>query len=71
MAAVSRLTRPELAALSRVSTRALDRQRSAGSVVDPLPGTGQPRWNADEVAAWVLAGRPSAAAWRQLRARRR
>jgi hypothetical protein len=71
MATITLLTRPELAALLRVSTRTLDRQRSEGLVLDPLPGHGRPRWNADEVAAWVQAGRPSAAAWRQLRIRRR
>jgi hypothetical protein len=65
------LTRRDLAALLRLSTRSLHRRRSAGEILDPLPGPGQPRWNAEEVAAWVRAGRPSAAAWQRLRHRRR
>ena len=65
------LTRRELAALLRISTRTLDRFRSAGLIPDPLPGPGQPRWPADDVAAWLQSGRPSATAWRQLRTRRR
>ncbi len=65
------LTRQDLAALLRLSTRSLDRHRSAGEVLNPLPGPGQPRWDADEVAAWIKAGRPSAVAWQRLRLRKR
>jgi hypothetical protein len=65
------LTRQDLAALLRLSTRSLDRHRSAGGILTPLPGPGQPRWDADEVAAWIKAGRPSAAAWQRQRPRRR
>ena len=71
MAAVTLITRPELAALLRVSTRTLDRYRSVGGVPGPLPGSGRPVWDADDIAAWVRAGRPSAAAWAKLRPRRR
>ena len=39
------LTRRELAELLHLSTRSLDRRRSAGDVLDPLPGPGQPRWD--------------------------
>jgi hypothetical protein len=65
------LTRQDLAALLRLSTRSLDRHRSAGEILAPLPGPGQPRWDADEVAAWIKAGRPATATWQRLRSRRR
>jgi hypothetical protein len=57
------LTRAGLAAVLAIGTRTLDRRRAANEVLDPLPGSGQPRWNPDEVTAWVAAGRPSAATW--------
>ncbi|MFO0848328.1 MAG: hypothetical protein U0871_07200 [Gemmataceae bacterium] len=65
------LTRRELANVLRISTRTLDRLRAAGLVLDPLPGPGHPNWEAGEVGDWLKAGRPSADAWRRLRARRR
>jgi hypothetical protein len=65
------LTQRDLASLLRLSTRSLDRHRSAGEILNPLPGPGQPRWDPDELAAWIKAGRPSAAAWQRLRPRRR
>lgn len=65
------LTRKDLAGLLQVSRRTLDRRRSAGEIPEPVPGPGQPRWDAGEVAAWIKAGRPAAAAWRHLRLRRR
>jgi hypothetical protein len=70
-AASGLLTRRDLARLLLVSPRTLDRRRGAGEVLDPIPGPGQPRWLADEVWAWVEAGRPPADAWRRLRPRRR
>jgi hypothetical protein len=65
------LTRRDLASLLRLSTRSLDRRRSAGEILAPLPGPGQPRWDAEEVAAWIRAGRPAAIAWQRLRSRLR
>lgn len=65
------LTRRELADVLRISTRTLDRQRAAGLVLDPLPGSGHPTWEAVEVGDWLKAGRPPADVWRRLRARRR
>lgn len=64
------LTRSDLAALLRVSTRSLDRQRAAGEILEQLPGPGQPRWHPREVAAWIEAGRPRTEAWRRLHRRR-
>jgi hypothetical protein len=64
------LTRRDLADLLRISTRCLDRYRAAGMVLEPLAGAGQPRWEPNEVSAWIVAGRPSAEAWRRLRHRR-
>lgn len=68
---VALLTRRDLAAVLRISSRTLDRMRSAGRIPDPLAGPGQPRWNAGDVDAWIAAGRPSADVWRRLHARRR
>ena len=65
------LTRRDLASLLRLSTRSLDRYRSAGEILTPLLGPGQPRWDPEEVAAWIRAGRPSAGAWQLLRLRKR
>lgn len=65
------LTRNDLASLLRVSARTLDRHRATGDILDPLPGPGQPRWDAGEVAAWIEAGRPAAAMWQRLRLRLR
>src|SRR5688500_10073567 len=61
--AVELLTRGDLAAVLRVSTRTLDRFRAAGEILNPLPGVGQPRWHAPEVRDWVAAGRPNALGW--------
>jgi hypothetical protein len=63
------LTRRDLAALLRISTRCLDRRRAAGEVLDALPGRGQPRWSSADVSAWIAAGRPAAAVWRRGRRR--
>lgn len=71
MTAPRLLTRRDFAAWLRVSTRTLDRLRAGGQIPDPLAGPGLPRWDADDVAAWLKAGRPAADAWRRLRARRR
>jgi hypothetical protein len=71
MSTMPLLTRRDLASLLRLSTRSLDRHRSAGEILAPLPGPGQPRWDPDEVVAWVKAGRPSAATWQRLRSRKR
>lgn len=68
---ISLLTRDDLAELLRISTRTLDRFRSAGEIPEPLLGPGQPRWDLADVLAWIKAGRPSAAAWQRLRSRRR
>ena len=65
------LTRQGLASLLRLSTRSLDRHRSAGEILAPLPGPGQPRWDAEEVVAWIKADRPAASTWQRLRSRRR
>jgi excisionase family DNA binding protein len=56
------LTRAELAAVLRVSTKTLKRWREAGRILAPLPGPGL-RWRVDEVEAWVKAGRPRSADW--------
>ncbi len=63
------LTRRELAALLRISTRTLDTWRAAGAILDPVPGPGKPRWIAEEVQRWIEVGRPRASAWRSLRKR--
>jgi hypothetical protein len=64
------LTRRELAQLLLISPRTLDRRRGAGEILDPIPGTGQPRWLAEEAWAWIMAGRPPADAWRRRPIRR-
>lgn len=63
------LTRADIARVLAISTRTLDRRRSDNEILDPLPGSGQPRWRAEEVAAWIDAGRPSASAWVRIRPR--
>ena len=68
--ATTLLTRRDLAALMRVSTRTLDRLRADGDAPDPLAGRGRPRWDGADVDAWIRAGRPRADAWRRLRRRR-
>jgi len=65
------LTKSDLGKLLQVSTRTIDKRRAAGEVLDPLPGSGQPRWDPDEVAAWIKAGRPNAEVWQRTRLRRR
>lgn len=65
------LTRHDLARRLNLSTRSLDRYRSAGEILDPLPGPGQPRWDPREVNDWIEAGRPSAPAWRRHSRRRK
>jgi hypothetical protein len=65
------LTRRDLAAVLKISSRSLDRFRTAGQILDPLPGPGRPRWAADEVSEWIETGRPCADVWLRLRGRRR
>ena len=64
------LTRRDMAAVLRISTRSLDRRRAGGEILDPLPGPGRPRWHPAEVWAWVAAGLPRAEVWRRLHRRR-
>jgi hypothetical protein len=63
------LCRQDLARMLLVKLRTIDRLRRAGSLPDPLPGPGRPRWLAIEIAGWLVAGRPNATAWRKLRKR--
>lgn len=63
------LTPDELAAVLKVSKKTLERYRKDGRILEPLPATSaqQPRWLADEVAAWLQASTPSAAEWKTRR----
>jgi hypothetical protein len=65
------LTKSDLGKLLQVSTRTIDKRRAAGEVLDPIAGSGQPRWDPEEVAAWIKAGRPNAEVWQRSRSRRR
>lgn len=65
------ITKRDLGNLLKISTRTVDRRRSAGEILEPLPGPGQPRWLQEEVEAWISAGRPNAEAWLRSRSRRR
>jgi hypothetical protein len=66
----SLLTKNDLAEILRMGIRTLDRHRSAGDILNPLPGPGQPRWDPDEVIAWIKAGRPAAERWKAPKSRR-
>jgi hypothetical protein len=68
---INLLTRNELADLLRISCRTLARRRAEGTLLDPIAGPGAPRWDFDEVVAWIRAGRPKAETWRAVRARKR
>ena len=57
------LTKRDLAERLKVSLRTLDRRRAAGELLDPLGGSGHPRWSSDEFAAWLAAGCPRAEVW--------
>lgn len=70
-AALALLTRSDLAKLLRISCRTLARRRCEGLLLDPIPGPGQPRWDLDDVVAWIRAGRPKAETWRTVRSRKR
>jgi predicted DNA-binding transcriptional regulator AlpA len=61
------VTKKALAKRLGVSTRTIDRRRSAGDMLEPLGGAGQPRWRPDEVDAWIAAGCPKAGVWTRIR----
>lgn len=52
-----------------ISLRTLGKRRSAGEILDPLWGSGKPRWVEKEVEAWIIDGRPCATTWRRRRER--
>lgn len=61
------VTKKALAKRLGVSTRTIDRRRSAGDMLDPIGNAGQPRWRLDEVDAWIDAGCPRAEVWTRIR----
>jgi predicted DNA-binding transcriptional regulator AlpA len=61
------LSKKDLAKRLGVSTRTIDRRRSAGDILEPVGGAGQPRWRPDEVDAWIAAGCPRAEVWTRIR----
>lgn len=64
------LTKREVAGLMRTSVRTFDRRRADGEILEPLKGTGHPRWSATEVYAWIAAGSPRASVWAKHKRRR-
>jgi predicted DNA-binding transcriptional regulator AlpA len=65
------ITKGDLSKLLKISTRTIDRRRSAGEILEPLPRSRQPRWVQEDVEAWIRAGRPKAEVWVKSRSRRR
>ena len=70
MIKLSTMTKQDLARLLQVSSRTIDRRRAAGELLDPLGGSGHPRWSAEEVTAWIAAGCPKAEVWARSKRRR-
>lgn len=64
------LRKRELAELMKTSVRTFDRRRADGEILEPLKGTGHPRWSATEVDAWIAAGSPRASVWAKHKRRR-
>lgn len=64
------LTKRDVAGLLRTSVRTFDRRRADGEILEPLTGSGHPRWSAAEVDAWIAAGSPRPAVWAKHRCRR-
>ena len=62
------ITKAQFAAILQVSTRTIDRKRSAGEVLAPLNSrSGHPRWSATEVERWLAEGCPRADVWKRLK----
>jgi len=64
------LKKRDLAVRLELSLRTLDRRRADGEILEPLEGSGHPRWSAAEVDAWIAAGSPRAAVWKKHKRRR-
>ena len=63
------ITKAQFAAILQVSTRTIDRKRSAGEVLEPINRSGHPRWSATDVERWIAAGGPRAEVWKRVRGR--
>jgi hypothetical protein len=70
MTSQTTLTKSDLAKLLHISVRTFDRRRADGEILEPLEGSGHPRWSASEVDAWIAAGSPRAAVWAKHKRRR-
>lgn len=70
MTSQTTLTKSDLAKLLQISVRTFDRRRADGGILEPLKGSGHPRWSASEVDAWIAARSPKASVWQKHKRRR-
>lgn len=59
----------DFAIMLGVSERTLARRRALGEILDPLPGSGHPRWLKAEIEEWLAARTPRADEWRRRKRR--